>query len=75
MYESTLTRRPLYSVWPHFRRTMTSSLTLGKTWLTGPVVEREEAERRKGRLMLRMGNVQVLEHRPGVLGYELLSRY
>ncbi len=28
MYESTLTRRPLYSVSPHFRRMITGSLIL-----------------------------------------------
>lgn len=28
MYESTLTRRPLYSVSPHFRRMSTGSLIL-----------------------------------------------
>ena len=28
MYESMLTRRPLYSVWPHFSRTKTSWLML-----------------------------------------------
>ena len=28
IYESTLIRRPLYSVWPHFRRTRTSSFIL-----------------------------------------------
>ena len=28
MYESTLTRRPLYSVSPHFRRMITDSLIL-----------------------------------------------
>lgn len=28
MYESTLISRPLYSVWPHFNRIMTSSFIL-----------------------------------------------
>lgn len=28
MYESMLSRSPLYSVWPHFRRTMTWVATL-----------------------------------------------
>lgn len=31
MYESTLTRRPLYSVSPHFRRIITGSLILKYT--------------------------------------------
>lgn len=38
MYESTLINRPLYSVWPHFNRTMTSSLTLPEV-LVSPCFE------------------------------------
>lgn len=64
MYESTLTRRPLYSVCPHFNRMMTSSLIL--SFALQSVIRSRGGSFRVRRI------VQLLQHRPRVFGGELL---